>query len=92
MSGEQILQMQNILTCTSCELFAAKTLQDKKLALKVEKASEATSKCGNSTYLKNNSKLIDSSMYLQRNYEYECRHFTVKLSFGWAVLLRKCTL
>lgn len=35
------------------------------LTLKVENASEATSKLGNSTNLKNKTKLADSNMYLK---------------------------
>jgi len=35
------------------------------LTLKVENASDATSKLGNSTNLKNNTKLADSNMYLK---------------------------
>jgi hypothetical protein len=43
--------------------------------LKVEKASEATSKLGNSTNLKNNSKLADSNMYLKHHYKnYLCEN------------------
>jgi len=36
--------------------------------LNVENASEATSKFGNSTNLKNNSKQADSNMYLKSHY------------------------
>lgn len=39
------------------------------LTLKVENASDATSKLGNSTNLKNNSKLADSNMYLRNHYK-----------------------
>lgn len=39
------------------------------LTLKVENASEATSKLGNSTNLKNNTKLADSNMYLKKYYK-----------------------
>lgn len=38
---------------------------DSVLTLKVENASDATSKLGNSTNLKNNTKLADSNMYLK---------------------------
>lgn len=38
------------------------------ITLNVENASEATSKFGNSTNLKNNSKQADSKMYLKRHY------------------------
>lgn len=37
------------------------------LTLNVVNASDATSKLGNSTNLKNNSKLADSSMYLENH-------------------------
>lgn len=40
-------------------------LELEKMTLKVENASEATSKFGNSTNLKNNSKLGDSKIYLK---------------------------
>lgn len=39
------------------------------MTLKVENASEATSKFGNSTNLKNNPKLGDSKMYLNKVHE-----------------------
>ena len=39
------------------------------LTLKVENASEATSKVGNSTNLKNNSKLGASNTYLKNHYK-----------------------
>lgn len=42
------------------------------VTLKVENASEATSKLGNSTNLKNNSKLVDSNMYLKNTTEIKC--------------------
>jgi len=38
---------------------------DSDLTLKVENASDATSKLGNSTNLKNSTKLADSNMYLK---------------------------
>lgn len=38
------------------------------LTLKVENASEATSKLGSSTYLKKISKLGDSNIYLKEHY------------------------
>ena len=41
----------------------------------MEKASEATSKLGNSTNLKDNSKLEDASIYLERHYKnYLCEN------------------
>lgn len=52
-----------------------KNMADNKLislTLKVENASEATSKVGNSTNLKNNSKLADSKMYLKNHYKFNC--------------------
>lgn len=52
-----------------------KNIADNKLislTLKVENASEATSKVGNSTNLKNNSKLADSKMYLKNHYKFNC--------------------
>lgn len=52
-----------------------KNMADNKLVsltLKVENASEATSKVGNSTNLKNNSKLADSKMYLKNHYKFNC--------------------
>lgn len=40
--------------------------------LKVFRASEAISKFGNSTYWKNNSKLLDSNIYLKEQYKIKC--------------------
>lgn len=39
------------------------------LTLKVARASEAISKFGSSTYLKNSSKLVDSNRYLKEHYK-----------------------
>ena len=39
------------------------------LTLKVARASEAISKVGSSTYLKNNSKLFDSKIHLKDHYK-----------------------
>lgn len=54
---------------TNINISSYGNLRDKRknsnLTLNVENASDATSKLGNSTYLKNNTKLADSNMYLR---------------------------
>jgi len=48
--------------------------------LKVARASEAISKFGSSTYLKNNSKLADSNTYLKEHYKIKM-HEEIKMIF-----------
>lgn len=47
------------------QIMGIERVEDCDLTLKVENASDATSKLGNSTNLKNNTKLADSNMYLK---------------------------
>jgi hypothetical protein len=43
-----------------------------RFTLKVFRASDAISKFDNSTYWKNNSKLLDSNIYLKEHYKIKC--------------------
>jgi len=52
--------------------YLKKQIDKIRFTLKVFRASEAISKFGNSTYWKNNSKLLDSNIYLKEHYKIKC--------------------
>ena len=77
MFGKQVLpEMHLFQVCTMdiksntfCIIKKTYNTSNLCLTLKVENASDATSKFGNSTNLKNNSKHADSNMYLRNHYK-----------------------